>query len=330
MRPGTFFPFLTGRSAVVLSISSTSDNVHHSGTIIDAYSELPDKFEVGFQIALDLEEAERLCGGDPEKELQLVLRMRSISSQNRQVTPYSDLADRDATVAFDRSDWAGTVNMTALLIRREVRASAAAGLASRRGAIVAWSDDLQVHLDEPSSALPGDHLEVRWVRFGDSPELAPWHNHLFSISPETPPLILLNSDFPSAHAVLSSRGTHGRKARIRDVTFYQIAHQAWTSLIANAIDNLGEVIDSDPGSDAGLDEAFALLDEHDRRILIDWAPYLFHELTIERAIEMLYDAARTRRIDDIVIRRLPHAIQTRLHTYRGFEGLVKQINLLGD
>lgn len=327
MRPGTFFPFRTG-NAISLTITESSSGTTSAGSVIDAFSEKPDTFTVRVRIAIDLDVAEKLALGSPEEHLVALLRIRSISSQTRSVIPFEDLADRDYELEFDRLNWAGTISVSAVLVTNEDLANDGSGAAVDRGAVVAWSDEINIHVDPPRSSLPGDYLDVRWLNFSDDENLSRWKSHLFSLTIDTPPRILLNSDVPLAYAVLSSKGTSGRKARIRDVTFFQIAHQAWTSIIANAIDNYGEVID--PDSDLSPREDLAQLEEHEQRILEDWAPYLYSGLDDESSLDRLHEAAGSRRVDDLIIGRIPHAIQQRLRTYRGFEGLVKDAGLFAE
>jgi len=327
VRPGTFFPFLTGH-AISLELQTSSQGTSSSASVVDAYTDAPPAFSVSVNVEIDREAAEDLAFEPPDASLLAVLRLRSISSQKRFIVKLPNLSDRVETIEFDRNEWMGSVSITALLLLRRQGSQLGGDLAQDAGSIVAWSDDVTVHFDEPQSALPGDHLDVRWASFAESDELSRWRDHLFSITTDNPPRILLNSDVPLAHAVLTSKGTTGRKARIRDVTFFQIAHQAWTSMIANAIDNLGEVIDEE--SDSSPREDLAQLEDHEQRMLEDWAPFLYSGLDIESSLERLHEAAKTRRVDDAIIRRLPHAIQHRLKTYRGFEGLVKDAGLFEE
>lgn len=148
----------------------------------------------------------------------------------------------------------------------------------------------RILFDAPNRLPPGGRLDIHWTSFSEGNErLRRDRKHLFALEYTDLPKLLLNEDVPRAKLILSNRGTRGRHPRIRDVTFMQIAHQVWSSLLASSLVALRSV----PGSDGDLD-ANALLEEIPEAwraaVLRDWARFLFPEMgdqdgAVDRLVE---------------------------------------------
>jgi hypothetical protein len=165
---------------------------------------------------------------------------------------------------------------------------------------------------------------VRWHDFAEGNS---WYQQrkadIFAISPETSvPEIVLNEGIPNVRSILSSTGVSGVKARIRDVTCFSIAHQVWSSLLSAAVLKLAEGA-KDVGS---VHDALEDLQAWEQAVLRQWAPVLYPETDTESAMDsLLDDVVDGVRLRDILISRLPHAIQKKIGSAKGFDGLVSEV-----
>jgi len=183
-----------------------------------------------------------------------------------------------------------------------------------------------VLFDEPHHP-PGGKLPVRWEDFSrsDSRWRREHADSLFALdSSEDPPVIQLNSGIPQAYSVLQSHGTRGMKARIRDATYSTIVHQVWSSLLAIALAELAGTVVWPEEEHLDPEERLGRMGGWQQSIVRDWSIYLYPDRDPEAALEEVVSAADDARKMTDVMSRLPNAIQKRLRTGRGFEGLVRE------
>jgi hypothetical protein len=235
----------------------------------------------------------------------------------------------EGELSLTRKDWRGSLWFDAVLVRRSWNSTASPGYGNGRGTLLAWSDSVRVVFDEPQLP-PGSTLELWWESFEESNDpLRRRHpEHLFALDlSRERPAIVLNKGFSGAVDVLMNENTQGRRARIRDATFYMIAHQVWTSLLGTAFAALQQVSSETPDLDPR--EWLEGLEDWQKRAVRDWSGYIFDEEDdIETALDRLLHEARTSDGVSNLMTRLPSAIQHRLRTYRGFASLVAGIQSL--
>ena len=89
--------------------------------------------------------------------------------------------------------------------------------------------------------------------------------------------------------------------------------------MATAISHLAETGDSDSLPD------LAELLEWERLVLEDWIESLFPDRQRDAAFDLLLDSVRQHYFrEELLVQRIPAAIQEKLNTYRGFEHLLKE------
>jgi hypothetical protein len=135
-----------------------------------------------------------------------------------------------------RPEVAGAVELRALLVRTTAQARDV-GLASEKGARLAWSRQWRIDVESPEQRA-GPGLRTEWEEFRNStsrwrrqhPELL---FHLDTTSEE--PILFINSGIdPDLQAVLKEEAPRGKKAAARDVVFAAIASSVWSSLAGEA------------------------------------------------------------------------------------------------
>ncbi|MEZ5343577.1 MAG: hypothetical protein R2706_19725 [Acidimicrobiales bacterium] len=255
------------------------------------------------------------------------LTYQSIESRRRgsMVVPIGELVNPALTM--QRSEWAGEVTFRAELLRTSGRPRVA-GFGADRGSILATSSAQRVLLAPPIQP-PGNSVTVRWENFKESPDS--WRrshaSHLFSIDATSipTPVVYLNVSFPDA-AILNGTGTTGWKARTRDATNAMIAHQTWSTLIAIALAEFRDTKDGDD-DDRTARERLDDVGDFNRAVLVDWGSYLYPDESDEEAIlTALMHSVDDRAITTIDLGHVANAVQERVGTLRGFEGLVREMN----
>ncbi|MDW3217090.1 MAG: hypothetical protein R8F63_00645 [Acidimicrobiales bacterium] len=276
--------------------------------------------------------AECLSPGESVRDAcSVVLLARSIASRRR------DCIERcpvEETTVFDldlpRARHRGLVELTVRVVRSVDVAEPEPGRAFEIGELLGEADPVRVHFDEPQTA-PGASLEVEWRDFASDPKLQDQREHIFALDDAEPPVILLNSGIRMLYEILSNKGPRGRPAKIRDAVFMQIVHQVWTSLLgdaaAAALEAKAELERSGQPPDAT-----AVLDEVGgwrAVVLRDWAPSLTGESDPEQAVDRVVDDLADG-LGLLLVNAVPRAIQERLGTRKSYDGLVKEMRLIGD
>jgi hypothetical protein len=257
-----------------------------------------------------------------------LLVVRSDQSRRRFAIPIKDL---ECVHEFQRREWRGSVSVEAVVVRQRDATDPDEGEARDKAALLAWSKPTVIHFDEPARP-PGDRLEVKWEDFRNSPDA--WRrqhdDNIFALDllSSERPIIRLNSALPNLKTVLNNAATHGRAARIRDATNFMIAHQAWTSLIASAMGSVREAHETSPNRP--LEELLEELSDWEKRVLEDWARYVYPDHNTDDALDKILDACQAIDGVQVVMVRLANAIQTRFTTMKGFAGLVRDSRLFLD
>lgn len=142
-------------------------------------------------------------------------------------------------IDIDRDDLHGTAELIPFLVRTKDARSPASGHAHTRGSRVAggrsWA--LRADLERTPS---GKYVDLRFKSFRDDPlipsaeKVAVWR--LDATSEE--PILWLNQDHASIAKLLTYEGSHGRRARAREVLFDRISASVWTRLFLIAADNV--------------------------------------------------------------------------------------------
>lgn len=250
---------------------------------------------------------------NPPAKLWLV--SQSMESRSRQAFELTgDGQVYEATIRLNLNDWAGKAEFQAVLVRTTKNDDLPSGYARDVGARLAWSKTHLVLFKEPV-APQRDVLKIQWKKFEGNQK-----SQLFSLDYSEPqPKLLLNSEVEGLYDVLNSRALRGLNPAIAENTSYLIAHQVLTSLLATAISHLAETGDPD-----GLPDMTELL-EWERTILEDWIEALFPKMQHPDALNHLLSSVRQHYFrEELLMRRIPEAIQEKLGTFRGVEHLVKE------
>ena len=260
--------------------------------------------------------------------LRPIVRVSSRDSQSREpVSLEPDDGRWTGTVKLARHRWFGRVELEAVVVLdRDIER--VAGHASVAGSVVARSDAVTVVFDELRSTAQGRTLTVEWISFSDGNEWVRTHaDQLFALQPSDPPILWLNTDVPGSYALLSARGTRGPRARLRDAVFVQIAHQVWTSLLTVAFTRLG---DTAAASGAVSEPADLLADLSGwyGEALEEWLSDLYLGDPLETAVDRLVDDVRSPLSDELLLQRVPSAVQRFVGSAPKFAGMLKEQRLL--
>lgn len=329
MSASTFYPFKTGADRIRVDIKPIEGEIPTSsdGSIL-AYHSGQEILKVEISVVLPDSLAEEYVPDSEKKDppVQVILVCRSNESRKRFSLPLNGSGVYLADLECRKDEWFGTLIIQAALVRTQELVPPVPGFGADKGSFLSWSEEKRILFDQPS-VPPGEHIEVAWEKFSESPD--PWLNshadNIFALNLEALlPKISLNEEISGAKTIFSSMGTTGTHARIRDASFHMIVHQAWSSIVSTAFSALTGIRRNYDDSEPVPDLILAELIDWQQRILRDWSRYLYPEHDASTALEMLVDTAGKENGNAEIMGRLPNAIQTRLRTYRGYEGLVKE------
>ncbi len=329
MNPDRFYPYRTAADEIRLEIDPEgADLPRGSDGSILAFADDGETVGVHISIAIPDSVFDKVVApaerGNPPLDLQLLYQ--SVESRKRCVLSLPGDGVHEGRLILRRRDWRGAVEMRAVLVRTADVDHGLAGYAGARGSLVAWSAPRRVVFDEPLQP-PGGQLRVRWEKFSTSPSR--WRrehaDNLFALDTTGDlPVVFLNSAVSQAYPVLQSSGTRGRRARIRDATYSMIVHQVWSSLLAIALAELAQSMSLSEEESLDPETRLEQIPTWQQSILRDWSTYLYPDRDPESALEELVSAGGDARKTGDVMSRLPNAIQKRLRTVRGFEGMVRE------
>ena len=264
---------------------------------------------------------------------RVIARLRSRSSQHRvaaALRPSGDpLADPwTGAVTLPVDDWFGRVGIDVVAVLA-ADVDPVPGYAIDAGAVLAWSESLSISFGAVEERTRGRNLTIEWRSFAEGDDWLRAHqDQLFALEPVDPPVLWLNTDIAGAYRLLSAKGRTGIRARVRDVTFVQIAHQVWSQLLTAAFTQLGDLQQNGLGDEEGLD----LIDElggWNRAALLDWLPALYPGSDLAAAADQLLDDVRSPIANELLMRRVPTAVQTNVRTADRFAGIMRDAMLQG-
>jgi hypothetical protein len=263
---------------------------------------------------------------------RVIARLQSRSSQRRTAVELrEDENPADpwvGSVHLAADDWFGRVNIDVVVVLAE-DVEPTLGYAADAGAVIAWSEALSVSFGVVEERVRGRNLTVEWRSFADGDDWLQTHqDQLFALEPSDPPVLWLNTDVVGAYRLLSAKGRTGIRARVRDITFVQIAHQIWSQLLSAAFAQLGDLQLNGLGDEEGL----ALIDElggWNRAALLDWLPELYPGFEIAAAADQLLEDVRSPLAPELLMRRVPTAVQTKVRTADRFAGIMRDAMLQG-
>lgn len=314
------FPYVTDHGSISVKAStSTAGIVERSDDTWDAFSNDVGVLDLHLEINSDAERLQAClpAGEKIQERAELVVSIEALQSRERKEVARLDIGTHSVDVQLDALNYLGKVDV-------HVDARLKSGLAHRTGfahltgSRLAHVDAASIWMSEPPQSL-GDALEIRWEDFDADGGLI--DGQLFTLRLEDRPVIILNSAIPSAYSILSSKGTHGASARIRDVIFAQIVHQAWSSILSHCF---LEVSRHDDDSEA--ETILAELDEWEAQVIRAWAPeFIASEKDPEAAARALIEDIRgTGSL--VLLHQLPEVIQGKCNTISGFNGLLKDFD----
>ena len=215
------------------------------------------------------------------------------------------------TIAIERADVTGAVEVTAMLVRA-LDGADGAGWAARTGERLASSRTWEIRVDA-SQAPRGEYLDIRYEDFAKvGPPQFPVPAALYQLECESEaPILWLNTGSTRLANALSSDASIGRIARVRDATFDRIIAAVWARLFLRAMSNLGRT--GEPTWPWQI------------AVLQQWLPRLYagdpdHESRVESLRRELADGDA-----DAVIARLDLAIQDEIESARVHEALVEEL-----
>lgn len=265
----------------------------------------------------------------PGGEIEVLARVRSRSSQRREgvrLAPDGGPGVWAGPLDLHVDEWFGTVTIDVVAVLAAA-VDAPAGYAAGRGSVLAESDSVSVVFGEVAERNRGRSLTVEWRTFSDGDEWLRSHaDHVFALEPVDPPVLLLNTEVVGSYALLSAKGTRGIRARVRDLTFVQIAHQVWSQLLTTAFSQLAD-LDATAGDADGL----GLIDElggWNRAALLDWLPLLYPGFDLAGAADQLLDDVRSPFAMELTLRRVPTAIQAHLGSADRLGGILREARLV--
>lgn len=165
-------------------------------------------------------------------------------------------------VVLRRDELAGSVELSATLVRDAAAEHAVPGYATAAGArlAAAWSWELRI---DRRRALSGVYLDVRYRSFKDDATIPDRERgNLYRLEAEAEaPILWLNSDHAAIASVLDAKGQVGNRAHLRDVAYDALAPMVWTQLFVRAAsDSKRQGETAWPWQDAVLDAVAGLLD----------------------------------------------------------------------
>jgi len=224
----------------------------------------------------------------------------------------------------------GELNLYVKVVRRSDCSERPAAIAFSSGDFLGEASPIRIHFDEPASA-PGAGMRIEWSDFATDTRLERQADHIFALEDQEPPLILLNAGIPRLYEILSSKGAHGRNARVRDAVYMQIVHQVWTSLLGDAISAVHKALNDlhEAGEVAEVDQTFDEVGGWRAAVLRDWAPALIGVADKGQAAEQLLERVGDG-VGSVLLADVPRAIQGKVKTRKAYDGLVLQMGLLAE
>jgi hypothetical protein len=146
-----------------------------------------------------------------------------------------------STLTLARDDLAAVVSLDAYLVRSAAAIEPVPGVASQLNTRLASARPLLLLIDE-SPIHSGNYLDIQYRSFAKDPTLpASRHAALYRLELDREdPILYINSDHERIRAELDSKGTTGRRARMRDLVFERVAVGVWSQLIVSAAARLVE------------------------------------------------------------------------------------------
>lgn len=321
-----FYPHRTAPDGLTLALVVNPALPRRSDGVYDATAEEAGSIQIRGSVEMPAEVLHEVLppseAGDPPVEI--VLTIRNLEGRQRRRVPVKG-RQRKFELSLERHHWVGEVELRAFLLRTKDMASTALDaderLGAEQGIVLSWSEPTIILLDEAETSPPGRALHVEWIRFETTDHLRPFADHLFVLEADDPPKLLLNSGISGLYSTLEAKGTRGAKARIRDAVYMQIGHQVWSSLLASAITHFGILMQE--GGAVGLED----LDSWHGHVLRDWAPEMFPAGNADDALPAVIDAIENGQTEELLVSRLPTAIQRRLRSWNAFAGLARDASL---
>jgi hypothetical protein len=325
MSKQTFFPFRVSPGALTLQVSVVGpEGPSAPQEQIKAYQIDSNTIDLAISVKVDesiytktLASAEQAA-----KPTRLLLLLRGSRSRMRKRIPLLPIGT--TRISLKKEEWIGTVEAQAVLVRATSNPTLPPGFARDQGALLADSKIVEILFDEPVAPPVGGLINLKWENFAESQQefLKSQPENLFALDDVAdPPVLYLNSGLEGATATLSSKATHGPVARLRDAYYATITHQVWSSLLTTALIALADrLAETEP------EDALAELLVWQRAAIVEWAPRFYPALIKPDAMAALCDVLKRRSWErEILLRRLPEAIQRFVGTGKSFAKVAKEV-----
>ncbi|MFW5921280.1 MAG: hypothetical protein ACOCUS_05515 [Polyangiales bacterium] len=195
-----------------------------------------------------------------------------------------------------RDELRGSAEIVPFLIRSRDADRPVPGFAPAAGARLASARGWELRVDRKRET-PGKFLAVLFRSFREDDRLRAYASNLYHLDSDVEsPILWINADHDKVRPVLEATGTTGKRARLREVFFDQIAHAVWTQLFARAAGHLVE-----PGE---------LVYEWETSVLHELLPAMYPSVrNHDGRVEMLVRALDGGRGAPDVLEQLDHALQ---------------------
>ncbi|MEH6685431.1 MAG: hypothetical protein V7664_13125 [Qipengyuania sp.] len=322
----TFFPY-PAKSGLQLTLTFEGAVPETVGRTHD-FSHLSDKLP-SFNVRAKVDFDDNLLSAvmDPSEHesppYEVVLRLVSTASRKREAIPMVRAGGSyEASFGVDPAAFFEEIEVEALVLRSKSLAAQNSTYASDKGSIVIFSSGSHViQLTEKPPANKNNGLKTRWADFSDPN--SPWKNHaseMYAIdsSCEPPELVLNSSLAEQVRVILDGQGTHGLKARTRDLAFAGIASTVTASLLSEAIFSIA--IENPP--------TLENLSPWQKNLVELAAPLLHSDKEPGDAVEeLLKDLENTETVTDIIRQEVPLVAQRLSKTASSIEkGVIEVVN----
>lgn len=199
------------------------------------------------------------------------------------LSPWAAVVDFE--LELDREQLARIVELDAHVIRSSDARTPTPGYASLAGARLAGGRGCTIEVDEPRP-VSGRYLELQYKSFADDPRIPPQQRSaLYRLELDREdPILYLNADHTALRPILDSKGTRGRRVRLRELLYERVEAGAWSQLLIHTAERL--VVDGE------------LTYAWQEAVLDRWLPRLYPTLSAdaERREQLIADFARLDRL----------------------------------
>jgi hypothetical protein len=185
---------------------------------------------------------ERIVAPDEREEppLTIVVTVRCDATRLRRGAGQAAWAQTvELDLELNRTELARTVEIGVHALRSTNALNPEPGYAHLAGARVASGRSCTIQVDEPRPGS-GRYLELQYKSFNADPQIPHQHRpalYRLELDREDP-ILYLNADHAELRPILDSKGTRGRRVRLRELLYERVEAGAWTQLLIHVGERL--------------------------------------------------------------------------------------------